>query len=244
MDLTSRTRALWEGIEPVFKDLVCQMTAFDPRKRITAREALAHRMPLWSSTNQACVPNFSAQDASGRRAPARLESLVRAFRESRQRSKESITRIAKRWGDVLADHVYLRFKSIGPLRALARLANAFPANAPIVLDAINEAYLVRRQDIAAGVKRKGHGVKSLNLQPCDVYKAESRLINAVSEPTSHIRSLDASLLVKFSLNAMEGRFLECAPATSPLLQSIKYAEADVPLFTMPTFGPPSCRQCS
>ncbi|PGG96315.1 CMGC protein kinase [Blastomyces parvus] len=39
-----RPFALWGGIEPVLKDLVCQMTAFDPRKRITAREALAH---LW-----------------------------------------------------------------------------------------------------------------------------------------------------------------------------------------------------
>ncbi|PGH33358.1 hypothetical protein GX50_03835 [[Emmonsia] crescens] len=34
--------ARWKGIEPVLKDLVCQMTAFDPRKRITAREGLAH----------------------------------------------------------------------------------------------------------------------------------------------------------------------------------------------------------
>ncbi|KAK2749961.1 hypothetical protein FQN55_002678 [Onygenales sp. PD_40] len=37
-----RPFALWEGVDPVFKDLVCQMTAFDPRKRITACKALAH----------------------------------------------------------------------------------------------------------------------------------------------------------------------------------------------------------
>ncbi|KAF3491084.1 uncharacterized protein GIQ15_00601 [Arthroderma uncinatum] len=34
--------ALWKGVDPVFKDLICRMTHFNPRKRITAREALAH----------------------------------------------------------------------------------------------------------------------------------------------------------------------------------------------------------
>ena len=34
--------ALWEGVDTVFRDLVCRMTAFDPAKRITAREALKH----------------------------------------------------------------------------------------------------------------------------------------------------------------------------------------------------------
>ncbi|KAM5436604.1 hypothetical protein McanMca71_001722 [Microsporum canis] len=34
--------ALWEGVDPVFKDLICRMTHFNPRKRITARGALEH----------------------------------------------------------------------------------------------------------------------------------------------------------------------------------------------------------
>ncbi|KAH7076258.1 kinase-like domain-containing protein [Paraphoma chrysanthemicola] len=34
--------ARWEGVDEDFKDLVCAMTNFDPEKRITAREALAH----------------------------------------------------------------------------------------------------------------------------------------------------------------------------------------------------------
>lgn len=38
-----RPFALWEGVDPVLKDLVCRMTVFDPAKRITAHEALAHQ---------------------------------------------------------------------------------------------------------------------------------------------------------------------------------------------------------
>ncbi|EFE42800.1 hypothetical protein TRV_02520 [Trichophyton verrucosum HKI 0517] len=34
--------ALWKGVDPVFKDLICRMTHFNPRKRITARGALEH----------------------------------------------------------------------------------------------------------------------------------------------------------------------------------------------------------
>ncbi|KAM5449678.1 hypothetical protein MaudCBS49596_004799 [Microsporum audouinii] len=37
-----RPFALWKGVDPVFKDLVLRMTHFNPDKRITAREALAH----------------------------------------------------------------------------------------------------------------------------------------------------------------------------------------------------------
>ncbi|KAK2768557.1 hypothetical protein FQN54_000413 [Arachnomyces sp. PD_36] len=37
-----RPFALWEGVDPVLKDLVCKMTVFDPARRITAHEALAH----------------------------------------------------------------------------------------------------------------------------------------------------------------------------------------------------------
>lgn len=37
-----RPFALWKGVDPVFKDLVCRTTAFNPPNRITAREALAH----------------------------------------------------------------------------------------------------------------------------------------------------------------------------------------------------------
>ncbi|KXJ86817.1 kinase-like domain-containing protein, partial [Microdochium bolleyi] len=33
----------WEGVNPDFKDLVGKMTSLDPRRRITAREALGHR---------------------------------------------------------------------------------------------------------------------------------------------------------------------------------------------------------
>ncbi|KAF1950066.1 kinase-like protein [Byssothecium circinans] len=35
--------ALWEDIDPEFKDLVGKMTTIDPKRRITAQEALAHR---------------------------------------------------------------------------------------------------------------------------------------------------------------------------------------------------------
>ncbi|KAL9087402.1 MAG: hypothetical protein Q9165_006699 [Trypethelium subeluteriae] len=34
--------ALWQGVDEDFKNLICAMTNFDPGKRITAREALAH----------------------------------------------------------------------------------------------------------------------------------------------------------------------------------------------------------
>lgn len=34
--------ALWNGVDDDFKSLVCAMTCFDPRKRITARQALEH----------------------------------------------------------------------------------------------------------------------------------------------------------------------------------------------------------
>jgi serine/threonine protein kinase len=37
-----RPFALWAGVDPGLQDLVCRMTNFDPAKRITAREALAH----------------------------------------------------------------------------------------------------------------------------------------------------------------------------------------------------------
>jgi serine/threonine protein kinase len=35
--------ALWEGIDPAFKDLVGKMTNIDPKRRITAHEALSHQ---------------------------------------------------------------------------------------------------------------------------------------------------------------------------------------------------------
>ena len=35
--------SLWQGVDPVFKDLVGGLTNFDPAKRLTAHEALAHR---------------------------------------------------------------------------------------------------------------------------------------------------------------------------------------------------------
>ncbi|KAK2808803.1 hypothetical protein FQN49_008679 [Arthroderma sp. PD_2] len=37
-----RPFALWKGVDPVFKDLICRMTNFNPAKRITAWEALKH----------------------------------------------------------------------------------------------------------------------------------------------------------------------------------------------------------
>jgi serine/threonine protein kinase len=37
-----RPFALWEGVEPVFKDLAGSMCKVDPRRRITAKEALNH----------------------------------------------------------------------------------------------------------------------------------------------------------------------------------------------------------
>ncbi|RAL06127.1 kinase-like protein [Aspergillus ibericus CBS 121593] len=42
-DNPRRPFALWKGIDEDFKNLICAMTRFDPEKRITAREALAHR---------------------------------------------------------------------------------------------------------------------------------------------------------------------------------------------------------
>ena len=33
---------IWMDVDPLFRDLICKMTILDPRKRITAREALAH----------------------------------------------------------------------------------------------------------------------------------------------------------------------------------------------------------
>jgi serine/threonine protein kinase len=33
---------LWKDVEPEFKDLVGKMTNIDPRRRITAHEALSH----------------------------------------------------------------------------------------------------------------------------------------------------------------------------------------------------------
>lgn len=38
-----RPLALWGDVEADFKDLVAGLTNFDPKKRITAREALAHK---------------------------------------------------------------------------------------------------------------------------------------------------------------------------------------------------------
>ncbi len=32
----------WHPVDPQFQDLVCKMTCLDPRRRITAREALQH----------------------------------------------------------------------------------------------------------------------------------------------------------------------------------------------------------
>ncbi|TLD28387.1 hypothetical protein PspLS_04090 [Pyricularia sp. CBS 133598] len=32
----------WFGIDSEFKDFICKMTALDPRRRVTAREALQH----------------------------------------------------------------------------------------------------------------------------------------------------------------------------------------------------------
>jgi serine/threonine protein kinase len=34
--------ALWKDVEPEFKDLVGKMTNIDPKRRITAHEALSH----------------------------------------------------------------------------------------------------------------------------------------------------------------------------------------------------------
>jgi serine/threonine protein kinase len=35
--------ALWKDIDPEFKDLVGKLTTVDPKRRITAHEALSHR---------------------------------------------------------------------------------------------------------------------------------------------------------------------------------------------------------
>jgi serine/threonine protein kinase len=35
--------SLWRGVDEDFKSLICAMTNFDPSKRITASEALAHK---------------------------------------------------------------------------------------------------------------------------------------------------------------------------------------------------------
>ncbi|KAF3491598.1 uncharacterized protein GIQ15_01115 [Arthroderma uncinatum] len=35
--------SIWKGVDEDFKSLICSMTNFDPAKRITAREALAHK---------------------------------------------------------------------------------------------------------------------------------------------------------------------------------------------------------
>ncbi|PYI08835.1 kinase-like protein [Aspergillus sclerotiicarbonarius CBS 121057] len=42
-DNPRRPFALWKGVDEDFKSLICAMTKFDPGKRITAREALAHK---------------------------------------------------------------------------------------------------------------------------------------------------------------------------------------------------------
>ncbi|GKZ22531.1 hypothetical protein AbraIFM66951_006485 [Aspergillus brasiliensis] len=39
----ARPFSLWQGVDDDFKSLICAMTNLDPRKRITARKALAHR---------------------------------------------------------------------------------------------------------------------------------------------------------------------------------------------------------
>ncbi|OJJ74559.1 hypothetical protein ASPBRDRAFT_668090 [Aspergillus brasiliensis CBS 101740] len=39
----ARPFSLWQGVDEDFESLICAMTNLDPRKRITAREALAHR---------------------------------------------------------------------------------------------------------------------------------------------------------------------------------------------------------
>ena len=41
-DNPRRPFSLWKGVDEDFKNLICAMTNFDPEKRITAREALAH----------------------------------------------------------------------------------------------------------------------------------------------------------------------------------------------------------
>lgn len=38
-----RPFSLWGGVDDDFKSLICAMTNFDPERRITAREALAHK---------------------------------------------------------------------------------------------------------------------------------------------------------------------------------------------------------
>ncbi|PWY96582.1 kinase-like protein [Aspergillus sclerotioniger CBS 115572] len=42
-DNPRRPFSLWKGVDEDVKDLICAMTSFDPEKRITAREALAHK---------------------------------------------------------------------------------------------------------------------------------------------------------------------------------------------------------
>lgn len=42
-DNPRRPFSLWHGVDDDFKHLICAMTNFDPGKRITAHEALAHR---------------------------------------------------------------------------------------------------------------------------------------------------------------------------------------------------------
>ncbi|EOA90176.1 uncharacterized protein SETTUDRAFT_158793 [Exserohilum turcica Et28A] len=42
-DKPRRPFSLWDGVDEDFKSLICAMTNFDPEKRITAREALAHK---------------------------------------------------------------------------------------------------------------------------------------------------------------------------------------------------------
>ncbi|OJJ43918.1 hypothetical protein ASPZODRAFT_72814 [Penicilliopsis zonata CBS 506.65] len=48
-DNPRRPFALWKGVDDDFKDLIAAMTNFDPEKRLTAREALAHE---WFKVNK------------------------------------------------------------------------------------------------------------------------------------------------------------------------------------------------
>ncbi|KAH8732472.1 kinase-like domain-containing protein [Phaeosphaeriaceae sp. PMI808] len=66
--------SFWEGVDEDFKDLICALTNFNPEKRITAREALAHK---WFEDNGNIVLFSLEQRRDSAGAKARTATCLR-----------------------------------------------------------------------------------------------------------------------------------------------------------------------
>ncbi|OJZ92141.1 hypothetical protein ASPFODRAFT_55764 [Aspergillus luchuensis CBS 106.47] len=88
-----RPFSLWQGVDDDFKSLICAMTNLDPRRRITARQALAHKWfdaiarPHSMGLNLSAIPQLPLVSIMADSAYPYDTSIVRELLKNKRKSR-------------------------------------------------------------------------------------------------------------------------------------------------------------